>query len=200
MNDNKQIQARNRQKLCFRIGEGIRTALRPPCLGLLPIMALVILLYISLSNRMTIFDTGLMPEQLARVIDYIKIAAIIAVFLVFLLSMLTLLGRPYKWKVAEAAALSAFKLQTTPEECPLLISSRRMKNGSRRWEFFSMWVPMRKWQIDDNINDICHSLEGHLVGQVEHGGKNKNDCHRIVFYTNPGARSANRGTLTDEEI
>lgn len=200
MNDYKQMQTRNRQKqkLRVRLGEGLNTALRPPYLGLLPIVALAALLYFALSNRMAVFNTSVLPEQLTIAADYIKIAAILTIFLVFLLSVLVLLGTPYKWKAGEAAALSAFKLQTTPEECPLLISSRRTKEGATRWEFFSQWVTMKEWQA--NIGDICHALDCHLVGQIEYGGKHRNDCHRVVFYTKKGATSNARGGLKDSDF
>lgn len=198
-NNDKRLQERNWQRLRIRLCEGTKKAVLPPFLGLIPILALTALLWVGLANRTLIF-TNNSSGMLYLIFDYIKIATLVAVYLVFLFALLVALGTPHKWKTAENAALSAFKLQHNPSECPILISSKLVTFGRRRWEFFSMWVTLEEWQQKLNYSKILNSLGCHLVGQIKHGGKKHNNSHRIVFYTRPGAGPMERGVLTDEEI
>lgn len=197
MKESNRMQEHNRQRTCYRITEGIKTAVHPPFLGMLPILALVVFLYVALCNRGRVFDTSVLPGQLATIANYIELSAIIAIFFVFLFAAVYALGTPSKRKNAESAAFLAFRLQSE-EECPILISSKRQKNGARRWEFFSQWETMTDWQ--ENIDRICHALGEHLVGELNYGGKRNNNRQRIVFYTKPGAAPVKRGDLRDNEF
>lgn len=196
----KQMQTRNSQMRFFHLIEGVKATVRPPFLSLLPILTLTVLLYIALKKCGAIFDLSVMPEQISKFANKIFIAAIITVFFVLLIAVLSLLGKPYKQKTAEEKALEVFKLTQSMGKCPILISSSRTKCGARRWIFFSKWVPMRVWREDNNKNakDICSALGCHLASEIEYG--EKNNCHRIVFYTKPGAEHEEGGVIYDDEF
>jgi len=198
INNDKRIQERNQQKLGFRLLEGIKSVFLPPFSGLIPVSILTVLLFVGLSNRTLIFNTS-MSWMRYKFVDYIKIAALVSVFLVFLLALLVRLAKPYKCRIAEGAALTTFTPQS-PSECPILISSKIVTFGRRRWEFFSMWVTLEEWQDKDKYSKILSALDCHLVGQIKHGGRKHNNSHRIVFCTRPGAGPIDRGVLIDEEI
>lgn len=190
MNYISEQQKRNRKKLRYRLLEGIKSAVLPPFLGMIPILILTVLLIIGLSNLNLIINT--------RISGMIYKAVLIVVYLVFLLALLVALGTPKKWSSAENAALSAFGLKNEPEYCPILISNRQYEKGTRRLEFYSVVGDENEWQ--SGAKRICRALGGHLVGTVANGGKNQNDCNRIVFYSQHGARPAERGSLKDDEF
>lgn len=195
--NNYQLQQRNREKLKSRVFEGFKTIVCPPCFGLIPIAALAIFYYVALDNRMVVFDTSTLPEQIVRIVDYIEIAAITIVFLVFAFTVLVFFGTPRKWRSAENSVMRVFGLESTPEEIPILVSSKKMKNGTRQWTFLSASIPIKLWQDTDNIDSICHRLKCHVVVQAE---QDRNNCQRVLFYTKPGAIPSTRGELRDNEF
>lgn len=190
-------QERNRQKSGFRLWEGIKSIFLPPFSGLIPVSILTLLFYVCLSNRTLVFSTN-MSGMRYKIFDYIIIAVLVFVFLTFLLALLARLGTPKNSMTAENAAIRAFKLQSTPSECPILISSKLVTLGSTRWEFYSKWITMKEWQ--DSIDYILTPLNCFLLGKIKYGGRDKNNSNRIVFYTRPGAKPIARDVLTDEEI
>lgn len=199
MDTNYSRQQRNRNKNKYRLLEGLKKVILPPFLGAIPVILLTLLLLFGLSNRGLVFNIN-SSGLFYQVSDYIKIAALLTIYAAFVYALLTVIGTPRKWKAAENAVMRVFDLEFTPEEIPILISSKRMRNGTHQWIFLSASVPFRLWQDKDNIDDICQRLGCHVVGQVERGGRNKNDCHIVVFYTKPGAKSLRSGELQDDEF
>lgn len=192
---NYQTQLRSRKELRIRFAEGIKSLFCPPYLRIIPIIALTVLFYLALSNRSAVFNTSIMPGQLSKIVDYIKIAAIGSVYIAFLFTLFVKLGKPQKYKYVENAVLIAFGLKSEPELCPIFISCTKLNTGAKRWEFFSQWVTMTEWQ--NNIDTICHALGEHLVGELSYDG---NSRQLIVFYTKLGAAAVNRGEFRDNEF
>jgi hypothetical protein len=199
-NNDKLVQARNRDILRIRIIEGFKQLIKRPwkCVSIIMLTVAFFWAREKLTPALLPLEKFI-PAQFGKALGSMFLILCILLFALLLLLTISIIGTPLrvgKYDRIFNAALSA-RDREYGAGCPVLISASRIKGTKvTRLEFYSVGVPMETWM--ERENRIMSAMNAHLVEPIQYGGKHNNDRRRIVLFTAPGAKPQSKGTLTDE--
>lgn len=192
------LQARkNRIRLYFRLGLGLRQLVRRPY-NIILILPIIYLFIKAWRYRDNFFSLESTPELLRSIYPHILPSIIIIIPIIFFIGLIEYLGEMAA-RHDEAALIMAFSANALRNGHPILIKREKIKGTKdvTLREFYSC-VPMHIWI--DAKEEISHHLNSHFVEDIQYGGLKKNNRHRIRLYTAPGVKHPDRGDLYDDEL
>lgn len=188
---------RNRIKLYFRLGLGLRQLIYRPYNNVVPL--LLALLFAELwKYKEVCFSLKTVPSPLPPIFQHILSIGIILIPITFLIGFLDFLGNATARR-DETNLIIAFTEKDLRNGHPLLISRKKIKgtNVTIR-EFFSN-IPLKTWV--DRKEELADQMNVRFVEPcIEYGGKRSDNGNRIRLYTAPGRKRPERGNLYDDEL
>lgn len=188
---------RNRIKLYFRLGLGLRQLISRPYNNVVPL--LLILLFSELwKYKGVLFPLKAAPAPLLPIFQHTFSVAVILIPLTFLMGFLEFLGNMTARR-DEADLMIAFTEKDLRNGYPLLISRKKIKGTNVTIREFYSNIPLKTWI--DRKEELADQMNVRFVEPcIEYGGKRNDNGNRIRLYTTPGRKRSERGNLYDNEL
>lgn len=124
---------------------------------------------------------------IATILTYTLHIIMIALFVLILLICLKLIGTPRHVSRIEKGLAEVFRNTVSYGRTPIYVSREPVGTfGAIKYVFFSEWVSRDVW-IEKREN-VAHLLRGHILGEIENGGRSGNDTRYIVIHIGSGAK------------